>query len=103
MIRRPPRSTLFPYTTLFRSECVRQQVFQYLLESGLIGPDGARQPGVQLDGEGERLLLRQLTERALQVVHLVAKQRRADLERGGAGLDLREIQNVVDQRQEVVA
>src|SRR2546425_2208612 len=23
MIRRPPRSTLFPYTTLFRSSCVR--------------------------------------------------------------------------------
>src|SRR5258708_32038625 len=23
MIRRPPRSTLFPYTTLFRSNCVR--------------------------------------------------------------------------------
>src|SRR5258707_4044265 len=23
MIRRPPRSTLFPYTTLFRSECAR--------------------------------------------------------------------------------
>src|SRR2546427_4618361 len=23
MIRRPPRSTLFPYTTLFRSVCVR--------------------------------------------------------------------------------
>src|SRR3712207_7484059 len=22
MIRRPPRSTLFPYTTLFRSECL---------------------------------------------------------------------------------
>src|SRR2546430_13158601 len=22
MIRRPPRSTLFPYTTLFRSECM---------------------------------------------------------------------------------
>src|SRR2546430_3871408 len=22
MIRRPPRSTLFPYTTLFRSQCV---------------------------------------------------------------------------------
>src|SRR5256885_10082968 len=26
MIRRPPRSTLFPYTTLFRSECRRSQV-----------------------------------------------------------------------------
>src|SRR2546426_4165295 len=24
MIRRPPRSTLFPYTTLFRSHCVEQ-------------------------------------------------------------------------------
>src|SRR3712207_7293719 len=25
MIRRPPRSTLFPYTTLFRSDIARQQ------------------------------------------------------------------------------
>src|SRR5260370_8294954 len=25
MIRRPPRSTLFPYTTLFRSECVHRR------------------------------------------------------------------------------
>src|SRR2546430_12923580 len=31
MIRRPPRSTLFPYTTLFRS-----------LELGAIGPEGYR-------------------------------------------------------------
>src|SRR5256884_3206221 len=33
MIRRPPRSTLFPYTTLFRSHCDRptgvQQFFGY--------------------------------------------------------------------------
>src|SRR2546430_13355577 len=28
MIRRPPRSTLFPYTTLFRSERDRDQAFQ---------------------------------------------------------------------------
>src|SRR2546427_3116314 len=26
MIRRPPRSTLFPYTTLFRSACVRKSM-----------------------------------------------------------------------------
>src|SRR3712207_8539841 len=26
MIRRPPRSTLFPYTTLFRSEAVRKRI-----------------------------------------------------------------------------
>src|SRR5256885_10999968 len=28
MIRRPPRSTLFPYTTLFRSEQVAQKYFK---------------------------------------------------------------------------
>src|SRR5260221_10882884 len=27
MIRRPPRSTLFPYTTLFRSKITQQQTF----------------------------------------------------------------------------
>src|SRR2546430_13574783 len=27
MIRRPPRSTLFPYTTLFRSAAVEQRAF----------------------------------------------------------------------------
>src|SRR3989454_5779749 len=26
MIRRPPRSTLFPYTTLFRSQCAERDV-----------------------------------------------------------------------------
>src|SRR3712207_7983886 len=41
MIRRPPRSTLFPYTTLFRSR-------EELLEVGeegrrLVGQDGQRQ------------------------------------------------------------
>src|SRR6266566_6546468 len=28
MIRRPPRSTLFPYTTLFRSFCIGQAVWR---------------------------------------------------------------------------
>src|SRR5260370_19589837 len=28
MIRRPPRSTLFPYTTLFRSHAAQQAVFE---------------------------------------------------------------------------
>src|SRR5688572_32476285 len=30
MIRRPPRSTLFPYTTLFRSESILQSVRPYV-------------------------------------------------------------------------
>src|SRR3712207_7379549 len=31
MIRRPPRSTLFPYTTLFRSKAHRATVLVYVL------------------------------------------------------------------------
>src|SRR3712207_8729604 len=36
MIRRPPRSTLFPYTTLFRSRAVIEQAYDgiYLLDAG---------------------------------------------------------------------
>src|SRR3712207_8432923 len=33
MIRRPPRSTLFPYTTLFRSHVQRRTVLQPLREA----------------------------------------------------------------------
>src|SRR2546422_1191376 len=32
MIRRPPRSTLFPYTTLFRSLPVHNRVYSHSLE-----------------------------------------------------------------------
>src|SRR3712207_8767737 len=38
MIRRPPRSTLFPYTTLFRSEGVARLAEPAPLVAG--GPDG---------------------------------------------------------------
>src|SRR2546430_8041215 len=44
MIRRPPRSTLFPYTTLFRSA---------LLEEGLRGAGGHLK-----NGRGERFMER---------------------------------------------
>src|SRR5438105_11092756 len=44
MIRRPPRSTLFPYTTLFRSFAVLNRyhltLFTYLLEKLQSIPDG---------------------------------------------------------------
>src|SRR5437588_5143684 len=32
MLRRPPRSTLFPYTTLFRSRAVLERVLEQLAE-----------------------------------------------------------------------
>src|SRR2546425_2365942 len=43
MIRRPPRSTLFPYTTLFRSLCYglarRYDPFMVNNVTGFIGPE----------------------------------------------------------------
>src|SRR3712207_8031414 len=49
MIRRPPRSTLFPYTTLFRSELIAR------LQKRMHDDDLRRVPG--RDGEGRRAAL----------------------------------------------
>src|SRR2546426_2024872 len=38
MIRRPPRSTLFPYTTLFRSPCPGVSGIWYLLQQHVVRP-----------------------------------------------------------------
>src|SRR3989441_6208417 len=53
MIRRPPRSTLFPYTTLFRS--LAQQAAQHFLDVGheAVQADDARLQHL-LAAEGER-------------------------------------------------
>src|SRR5438477_8648412 len=60
MIRRPPRSTLFPYTTLFRSRLGRAVArrrglpAQLLRRRRRLGVVGQRQPGV-LDRKSTRL------------------------------------------------
>src|SRR3712207_9488184 len=36
MIRRPPRSTLFPYTTLFRSPHLAGALFDKLADTGMV-------------------------------------------------------------------
>ena len=61
MIRRPPRSTLFPYTTLFRSgqvditsgKFVFSATEAYLIEDGKIGPPVF---GATLIGNGPDIL-----------------------------------------------
>src|SRR5438034_6155295 len=58
MIRRPPRSTLFPYTTLFRSDECRAQFLGALLVRGhsrhdLFDPQLAGLPGVCCGGGGK--------------------------------------------------
>src|SRR5436853_5071539 len=52
MLRRPPRSTLFPYTTLFRSELLHR--VQHADDRTLVGAEDAFQVRVRLDdGLGE--------------------------------------------------
>src|SRR2546426_4158244 len=48
MIRRPPRSTLFPYTTLFRSRLVARGVYDYAHERLWHGRSYEGVPGVDL-------------------------------------------------------
>src|SRR5256885_15987095 len=64
MIRRPPRSTLFPYTTLFRSALATRQLDAALAHLGVIaatalevGQRGDEVRGLGLVRGGEHLLL----------------------------------------------
>src|SRR3712207_7615371 len=50
MIRRPPRSTLFPYTTLFRSELTEEDACERQA-----GPAASAQDAMEA-GEGARLI-----------------------------------------------
>src|SRR3712207_6949381 len=77
MIRRPPRSTLFPYTTLFRS----------LRQPGDAGPQRADAADEQLHRHaGRRRVVEGVDELLVdQRVHLDADPRRAALA-GVAGL-----------------
>src|SRR5215813_13721131 len=94
MIRRPPRSTLFPYTTLFRSPCALHGRATRVLEE-LPHPDGLLASGADGDQRDRRLdqrgqlvdvascRQRQLVERAgfpeilLPAGHLLVDRRRA--------------------------
>src|SRR5438093_6081581 len=56
MIRRPPRSTLFPYTTLFRSVFSRREVVKVRDLRGGIGamsPDGSEAAFVSIGRRSE--------------------------------------------------
>src|SRR3712207_7291899 len=57
MIRRPPRSTLFPYTTLFRSAVEEQRVVPPVRVEPRDGGDRLPEAGVGRDGAGDAGLL----------------------------------------------
>src|SRR3712207_8842944 len=60
MIRRPPRSTLFPYTTLFRSQLLARLIYvgdgPQLRPSFKGAGDDTRHVGIVLDVEDARYL-----------------------------------------------
>src|SRR2546423_1208412 len=93
MIRRPPRSTLFPYTTLFRSKSQRVEyriaaadINPYLalaaaIGSGLWGIEHRIEPDEPISGNAydrklpaERQLPRTLSEAAERLAHSAAAQ-----------------------------
>src|SRR3712207_7759582 len=53
MIRRPPRSTLFPYTTLFRSDCIHR--YGYDQRGDGVAEDGRRagSPGYRAEFQSD--------------------------------------------------
>src|SRR3712207_7467659 len=74
MIRRPPRSTLFPYTTLFRSDAAGRVkgLLRFPTVPGLVlsvegsltqGIAGNRPEGVELTGKGGRGSVNALRDR----------------------------------------
>ena len=50
MIRRPPRSTLFPYTTLFRSLCLSQGTAAGATTITISGPSGGAETQTAISG-----------------------------------------------------
>jgi len=63
MIRRPPRSTLFPYTTLFRSRLAKQCGFCYELRLHRARGYGALKAILEILGEEEGLTLTEISHR----------------------------------------
>src|SRR3712207_7994829 len=86
MIRRPPRSTLFPYTTLFRSPGgralvgldVARVVVRLDLEGHRVAVADVDHAGVLADADQQRLAARQVAEAAQ--VHLRSEEHTSELQ-----------------------
>src|SRR5258708_26098969 len=72
MIRRPPRSTLFPYTTLFRSQDVELGRFQRLHDVFQLGL-GRREAGRDVDDHRKETRSEEHTSELQSPDHLVCR------------------------------
>src|SRR5882762_1395355 len=82
-------------------EGVRQQVLQNLLQALLVGLDHCGQSRIDADREIEVLLQRRRPEGPIDVVPQVRQAQRPEVERYGPRLDLRQVEDVADQRKQV--
>ena len=80
---------------------VRQQVLEHLLEPHGIRLNRGRQSRDALDNEFQAFILCHLPEASIHVIGEVCKAHRADRDSHRPGLDLGEIENVVDQGQQI--
>ena len=84
-------------------ERVREQVFEDLHQPRLIGLDRVGDVGTDLDREAQPALLRDAAEGALDVVADVGDALFGDVDRRRPRLDLREVEDVVDQGEQIGA
>src|SRR5205823_4887510 len=84
-------------------ERVGQQVLEDLLQPLRVGLDACGQLRGDPDIELEPLGVRHLAARALDIVGQFGEVLEVDVERDGARLDLGEIENVVDEREQIGA
>src|SRR5690606_41986042 len=84
-------------------ERVRQEILQHLQQALRISVDGAAERRPELGREREAAGFRFMPERALHRPLETCKLDLFALDRYGAGLDLRQVQDVADEVQEIGA
>ncbi len=84
-------------------ESVGKKIFQDLLQALRVGRDRARQIRIELDQEGQVLLLGKVLEVPLAGIAQRSEPHFLGLDRDGARLDLGQIQNVRDEVEQVRA
>jgi hypothetical protein len=84
-------------------ERIGEQVLQHLQQALGVRSDGSSQPGVEVRGERELAGLGFMAEVALDGLAQVSKQQIFALDGDRSGLDLRKVQNVADEVQQVRA